>query len=266
MPLPFLRRRTFLLPPAYVRTTGGYVFTGVCLFGGGGVPGLSKGKIFWHQIWLDTCSGWGKNFLSRDPPPLPVKGKIFDTRFGLIHVQTGKKNFCRGTPPPPPPVKGKIFWHQIWLDTCSDRKKNFCRGTPPFPPVKGKFFDTRFGLIHVQTGKFFFVKGHPPPRIARNCYGYAAGGMPLAFTQEDFLVLHANADFEMARKICSNVRRQNDYWFHTDAVTPDTMLNLMATLMVHVNGVLDPLVSRQIYTFILKMCKQQNRRTAFTTF
>ena len=27
-----------------------------------------------------------------------------------------------------------------------------------------------------------------PPGIARNCYGYAAGGMPLAFTQEDFLV------------------------------------------------------------------------------
>ena len=23
-----------------------------------------------------------------------VKGKIFDTRFGLIHVQTGKKKFC----------------------------------------------------------------------------------------------------------------------------------------------------------------------------
>ena len=32
--------------------------------------------------------------------PVSVKGKIFDTRFGLIHVQTGKKNFCRGTPPP----------------------------------------------------------------------------------------------------------------------------------------------------------------------
>ena len=27
-----------------------------------------------------------------------------------------------------------------------------------------------------------------PPRIASTCYGYAAGGMPLAFTQEDFLV------------------------------------------------------------------------------
>ena len=67
-------------------------------FGGGGVPSLSKGKNFWHQIWLDTCSDWGKKILSRDPPP-------------------------------------------------------------------------------------------PPSAIARNCYGYAAGGMPLAFTQEDFLVI-----------------------------------------------------------------------------
>ena len=72
-----------------------------------------------------------KYFLQRDPPPTPVKGRIFDTRFGLIHVQTGKKNFCRGTPPPPPPVKGKIF-------------------------------DTRFGLIHVQTGKKNFRRGTPP--------------------------------------------------------------------------------------------------------
>ena len=103
--------------------------------------------------------------------PVSVKGKFFDTKFGLIHVQTGKKNFCRGT---------------------------------PFP-VKGKFFDTRFGLIHVQTGnffffqiwldtcsdwkKFFFCQRTPPPRIARNCYGHAAGSMPLAFTQEDFLVI-----------------------------------------------------------------------------
>ena len=45
-----------------------------------------------------------------------VKGKIFDARFGLIHVQTGKKNFLS-------------------------------RDSPPM--VKGKIFDTRFGLIHV---------------------------------------------------------------------------------------------------------------------
>ena len=35
--------------------------------------------------------------------PVSVKGKFFDTRFGLIHVQAGKKIFVEGTPPPPPP-------------------------------------------------------------------------------------------------------------------------------------------------------------------
>ena len=43
---------------------GGYPVSGP-----GGGPGLSKGKIFGHQIWLDTCSDWKKKFLSRDPPP-----------------------------------------------------------------------------------------------------------------------------------------------------------------------------------------------------
>ena len=67
-------------------------------------------------------------------------------------------------------------------------EKKFLLRAPP-PPVKGKIFDTRFGLIHVQTGKILFCQGTPPPEISRNCYGYAAGGMPLAFTQEDFLVI-----------------------------------------------------------------------------
>ena len=89
-----------------------------------GPPPRSKGKNFWQQIWIDTCSDQ-KNF------------------------------FCWGTPP----SKGKTFWHQIWLDTCADWEKFFCQGTPP---VKGKFFDTRFGLIHVQTGKKIFVKRPPP--------------------------------------------------------------------------------------------------------
>ena len=34
------------------------------------------------------------NFFGGTPPP-QVKGKIFDTGFGLIHVQTGKKNFFK---------------------------------------------------------------------------------------------------------------------------------------------------------------------------
>ena len=72
------------------------------------------------------------------------------------------------------------------LRVCKYFSCNFLSRDPP--PSKGKIFDTRFGLIHVQIGKTFFVEGPPPPGIARTCYGYAAGGMPLAFTQEDFLV------------------------------------------------------------------------------
>ena len=81
----------------------------------------------------------------------------------------GKKFFVEG-PPPHPPSKGKKFWHQIWLDTCSDWKKIFVEGPPPpTPPVKGKIFDTRFGLIHVQIGKFFFLSRDPspPPRNSK---------------------------------------------------------------------------------------------------
>ena len=103
--------------------------------------------IFSLCVSVHTSTGGGRY-------PVSVKGKIFDTRFGLIHVQTGKK---------------------------------FLVKVPP-TTVKGKIFDTRFGFIHVQTGKKIFCRGTPPPGIARTCFGYAVVGMPLVFTQEDFLV------------------------------------------------------------------------------
>ena len=46
----------------------------------------SKTKICFSSIWATFPGG---------PPPPPLKGKIFDTRFGLIHVQTGKKNVSK---------------------------------------------------------------------------------------------------------------------------------------------------------------------------
>ena len=51
----------------------------------------------------------GKKIFVEGPPLPPVKGKIFDTRFGLIHVQTGKKIFVKG---PPPPIRNskKLLW------------------------------------------------------------------------------------------------------------------------------------------------------------
>ena len=147
----FLSRDPPLVKGKFFDTRFGliHVQTGKKIFVEG--PSPSKGKIFWHQIWLDTCSDWKKIFLSRDPPS-----------------------------------KGKIFWHQIWLDTCSDWKKIFFVEGPPLvkffdtrfglihvqtgkknflsrdPLVKGKFFDTRFGLIHVQTGKKIFLSRDPP--------------------------------------------------------------------------------------------------------
>ena len=119
----------FYRPRTYVRRE--VMFSQVCVCSeGGGVPVLVKGKFFDTRFGLIHVQTGKKNFLSRDLPPPKVKGKFFDTRFGLIHVQTGKKNFCQGTP----------------------------------PLVKGKFFDTRFGLIHVQTGKKNFLSRDPPSR------------------------------------------------------------------------------------------------------
>ena len=66
--------------------------------------------------------------------PVSVKGKFFDTRFGLIHVQTGKKFFL---------------------------------SRAPLPLVKGKFFDTRFGLIHVSQQSTFLYSPHTRIRSSR---------------------------------------------------------------------------------------------------
>ena len=84
----------------------------------GGVPGLR----FSGGVPGLRFSGGGY--------PVSVKGKNFDTRFGLIHVQTGKKIFVEG---PPPQVKGKIFDTRFGLIHVQTGKKNFCQGTPPLP-------------------------------------------------------------------------------------------------------------------------------------
>ena len=55
--------------------------------GGGGCPR--------SQVWGGPSLRFGGGGY-----PVSVKGKIFDTRFGLIHVQTGKKIFVEGPPPP----------------------------------------------------------------------------------------------------------------------------------------------------------------------
>ena len=68
----------------------------------------------------------GEKFFVEGPPPPPpsVKGKIFDTRFGLIHVQTGEKNFVEG-PPPPPEYQGLAMATRRAVCLLRSRRRTF---------------------------------------------------------------------------------------------------------------------------------------------
>ena len=55
-----------------------------------------------------------------------VKGKIFDTRFGLIHVQTGRKIFGLRTFPPRQQLREKILTPDLELILVQPGKKFFC--------------------------------------------------------------------------------------------------------------------------------------------
>ena len=125
------------LPPAYmVRTTGGYVFTGVCLFnfrgGGGGGPHPRSGQGgTTFRVWT---GGGGI------PHPRSRRGRGGTPQSQLDGVPPGQD--WVGYPPSRPGM-GYPPPHHDWMRY-------------PLPP--------------------------PPP-------SYAAGGVPLAFTQEDFLVM-----------------------------------------------------------------------------
>ena len=67
-----------------------------------GVGGGTWSQIFWEGTRSQDFGG-GRYLVSdfRGGYPVLVKGKIFDSRFGLIHVQTGEKKFLLRDPPPP---------------------------------------------------------------------------------------------------------------------------------------------------------------------
>ena len=57
----------------------------------GGVPGPGRGG---PGLGGTQSQVGGVPSLRSGGYPVSVKGKFFDTRFGLIHVQTGKKILC----------------------------------------------------------------------------------------------------------------------------------------------------------------------------
>ena len=70
------------------------------IFGGGG---STWSQIFRGGYLVSDFRGGGRY-------PVLVKGKIFDSRFGLIHVQTGKKKFLLRDPPPRVAIARKLLW------------------------------------------------------------------------------------------------------------------------------------------------------------
>ena len=115
------------LPPAIRRMAEGYIFSLSTFRKGGGGPrsqiflggvgggGGPRSQIFLgprSQIFLggsqvsDFSGRCHRSQIFWGGGPGLSKGKIFDTRFGLIHIQTRKKIFCQGTPTP---SKGKNF-------------------------------------------------------------------------------------------------------------------------------------------------------------
>ena len=111
-----------LLPPAIRRMTEGYIFSLSTLWGRGPRSrwgGCPRSRSRWGGTWsqIRGCvggylvsgsrGGTQSQVLGGVPGlrsrgggyPVSVKRKIFDTRFGLIHVQTGKFFLSRGPPP-----------------------------------------------------------------------------------------------------------------------------------------------------------------------
>ena len=76
-----------------LRFLGGYL---VSDFRGG-----SRSQIF-GGILVSDFRGYPVSDFRGGGYLVSVKGKFFGTRFGLIHIQTRKKNFVKGTPPPSP--------------------------------------------------------------------------------------------------------------------------------------------------------------------
>ena len=109
-----------LIITARIRSmTGRYCFhrcLSVNISGGGYlVSDFQGGNLvsdFWGGVPGLRFSGGGylvSDFRGEGGYPVLVKGKIFDSRFGLIHVQAGKKKFLLRDPPPPA-IARKLLW------------------------------------------------------------------------------------------------------------------------------------------------------------
>ena len=160
------------LPPMYiVRPTGGYVFTDVCLFNLGGVLHLSSAQGGYpisgldgggtpYQIWMGEGTP-SQVWIGRGIPSQVWIGRGIPSQVWTggtpSKVWSGGTPFCR---------QGGYPWYpHLRLDGVPPSRPGM-GGTPGTPPI---------------------LDGVPPLN-PQNEHLLRGGGVPLAFTQEDFLV------------------------------------------------------------------------------
>ena len=171
-----MRLRSFITARVR-RMMGGYVFTGVCLY-------IFLGDTPIQPRGYRQPSWWGGY------PILPNRGWGY-----YPHPDLGRGVLlCPWYPSSwyPPSRPGKEYCHP-----------DLVKGVPPPPPT-----------YRSEKGQVIGWGGGTPNRNSIVCTCYAAGGMPLAFTQEDFLVftyLHCLVD---AVEVCFQVKRNPPIHLH----------------------------------------------------
>ena len=92
------------------RTTGGYIFTGVCLLtgagGGGGGPGFLRGRVYWYARHGPRSLLGGTPVSSQVPSGYPKSGQ------GVPRGQ--HRWYLLGQAPPPPSPAEQVLLRRGW--------------------------------------------------------------------------------------------------------------------------------------------------------
>ena len=110
-----------------------------------------------------------------------------------------------------------------------------------------------------RPGKKFLLRDPPPTPsgITRNCYGYAAGGMPLAFTQEDFLgcvYFYLKSRLKYSKLILVKTSLCKFGYFTTFSVLLFTILVNIPDHWSQSNHLLSTVIGSTDYSSLLPVC------------
>ena len=186
-----------LCPP--FRGGGGGTPSQVCEWGGYPIPGVGGGTL--SQVWVEGV-----------PRPrsggVPQPGTVLSTSCSSLSQRVQHRGLLR--------PEWDYFQVQVWM---------VGGGTPI--PCQGVHWPGLDGGGYPIPG----LRGYPYPpirqsNIASTCY--AAGGMPLAFTQENFLVWKEFSEFV---QLCSELKLLWGILWHTSLLLKQILTNFTLILL-----------------------------------